>query len=256
MPVFKWLWEYCFFCMCSHLPDHDVLPSKLSSDNASCHRVLMYLHALFMDMFTKSDHCAHTTALQTTEASLHITVPLAAQFPTYISSSKRSRQPHDLLLVEDPVDTKADQAQSNYTPGRYATFAELCLSDILFSLWVLRKIHFACSCSATINRCFEDQTLAITSRFYKEIPQRTQYMRNSMVTHCFDGRPPGPSMFHLNKLKLAGGKLTARRLKVKLSRVTWLYTTHSVSSPFLSTFHSTHYPVTQHSLKHSAICSV
>lgn len=83
--------------------------------------------------------CPHHCATDHRSLPSHHRVPLAAQLPTYISSSKRSRQPHDLLLVEDPVDTKADQAQSNYTPGRYATFAELCLSDILFSLWVLRK---------------------------------------------------------------------------------------------------------------------
>lgn len=65
---------------------------------------------------------------------------------------------------------------------------------------------------------------------------------------------------HLNKHELAGGKLTARRLKVKLSRVIWLAMMHSMYSQpvllvlsflFLPSFtlFTVYYPLAQKRLK-------
>lgn len=103
-----------------------IMATLLPSDNVSCHRALIYPRALFMDPCASADHCAHTAVLAgPTWPSLRSAV-LLQQLPTCISSRKRSAWPHDPLFEEGPGGyPKAGQAQSNYTPGRHATLAEL-----------------------------------------------------------------------------------------------------------------------------------
>lgn len=126
-------------CMFPFCPIMATLPSKLPSDNVSCHRALIYLRALFIDTCTSTDHCAHTTVLRADVASLRFAVLLQQHRSPPTSLHGKGHAGHmTCYLKRTWWIPKAGQAQSNYTPGSYATFAELRLSDILFlsgSLW-------------------------------------------------------------------------------------------------------------------------
>lgn len=128
------------------------LPSKPRSDNVSCHRVLIYLRALFMDTFTSTDHRAHTTVLQTTVASPRITARLWQQCsPPTSLHGKGHAGLMTCYLKRTWWILKAGRAQSNYTPGRHGAFAELCLSDILFLFGHLYYVRL-CSDSTDVLR--------------------------------------------------------------------------------------------------------
>lgn len=123
-----------FFVRSPFRPTMVTLTSKLPSDSVSCHRALIYLRALFIDTCTHTDHThARTTALQTGVASLRFTVLVQQRSSPLTSLHGKGHADHmTCYLRRTWWIPKAGHAQSNYTPGRYATFAELCLSDILF----------------------------------------------------------------------------------------------------------------------------
>ncbi len=147
-----------FFVCFPFCPIMATLPSELPSDNVPCHRALTYLRALFIDTCTSTDHThAHTTALQTGVASppLRRASP-AAQLPTYISSWKRSRWPHDLLFEEDLVDTQSRPSTIQLHPRELRRICWTLLEWYSVSLRALVKIHLHVygQPGTRINRCF------------------------------------------------------------------------------------------------------
>lgn len=158
-----------FFACFPFCPIVATLPSKLPSDNVSCHRALIHLRALFIDTCTSTDHThAHTTAPQTGVASppLRRASP-AAQLPTYISSWKRSRWPHDLLFEEDLVDTQSRPSTIQLHPGELRRICWTLLEWYSVSLWALVKIHLHVygQPGTRINRCFTRFKLLLRSSF-------------------------------------------------------------------------------------------
>lgn len=133
------------------------LPSKLPSDNISCHRELIYLCALFIDTRTCTDHThAHAPVQQIGVVSLGFAVLLQQHSSPPTSLHGKGHAGHmTRYLKRTWWIPKAGQAQSNYTPGRFATFVELCLNDILFLFGALVKIHLRVygQHGSRINRC-------------------------------------------------------------------------------------------------------
>lgn len=122
-------------CVLSLSPITATLPSRLPSDNVSCHWELIYLLALFIDTCTRTDHThANATALTEPEwPPLRFTVLLQQRSSPPPSLHGKGHTGHmTCYLKKTWWIPKAGRAQSNYTPGRCAAFAELCLSDILF----------------------------------------------------------------------------------------------------------------------------
>ena len=131
-------------CFPTHALSWPLYPPSPPSDNVSCHRVLIYLRALFMDTFTSTDHRAHTAVLQTTVASPRITARLRQQCsPPTSLHGKGHAGLMTCYLKRTWWILKAGQAQSNYTPGRHGAFAELRLSDILF---LFRHLYYVRLC--------------------------------------------------------------------------------------------------------------
>lgn len=86
---------------------------------------------------------------------LHRASP-AARLPTYSSSWKRSRWPHDLLFEEDLVDTQSRPSTIQLHPREIRHICWTLLEWYSVSLWALVKIHLHVygQPGTRINRCF------------------------------------------------------------------------------------------------------
>lgn len=148
------------------------LPSKLPSDNVSCHRALIYLRALFIDTRTSTDHTHHTAVFRTAVASLSpLRFTVHSSPPTSISSWKRSRWPHDLLFEEDLVDTQSRPSTIQLHPREIRSICWTLLEWYSVSLWALVKIHLHVygEPGSRINRyLFEVQTPAVFNCYSQE----------------------------------------------------------------------------------------
>jgi len=124
-------------------------PSERPSDNVSCHGALTYLRALFVDacVCTCTDHTHTHTHMPTPTRDSRGLPPLrrcfssSAVLPTYVTSWKRSRWPHELLFEENPVGTRSRPSTIQLHPREIQRICWSLLEWYLVSLWMLVKIH-------------------------------------------------------------------------------------------------------------------
>lgn len=103
-------------------------------------------------------HCANRVA----PASLRLALLLQQRSSPSMSLHGKGHAGHmTCYLKRTWWIPRAGQAQSNYTPGRYAAFAEPDLNDILFLFGALVKIHLHVygQLGTRINKCLMRRVL-------------------------------------------------------------------------------------------------
>lgn len=228
-------------------------PPSPPSDNVSCHRVLIYLGALFIDTCTSTKPLCPPPVCYRLDCGVPLRFTVLLQqhsLPTYISSWKRSRldtwpaiwrgpggypkqakhnpitpqgdTPHllnsawvifcfSLGACKDPLTcswTARNKNQQMFykvqTPAAFDCYTPFLLR--IWLLWVWFKLNMFHSAEETIRVYFVSAHLS-----------KIRCGLRSDLQGWGDW-----AGLNLNKQELAGGKMTARRLKVKHSLATWL----------------------------------